>query len=149
MIINIIPAKRQLWDTCVLELDKSMIRLFFKGSDAGLLVFDVSNAASFASLVSWLKELREYTSPELLCYLIGNKIDIEERVITESQAEKFVSDNGLTGYFETSAKSGYGIKELIHKIVKELFEKKEINSTDALKLNESTEGGSGCHCWWW
>ena len=146
LLINNIPAKLQLWDTCGLEMYKSMIRVFFKGSDAGLLVFDVSNAASFASLGSWLKELREYTSPELLCYLIGNKVDIEERVITESQAEKFVSDNGLTGYFETSAKSGYGIQELINKIAKELFEKKGINNNDALKLEENTEGGSGCQC---
>lgn len=122
--INGKSVKMQMWDTCGLEMYKSMIRVFFKGSDAAFLVFDVNSEKTFSALPQWLKELREFTAPDMLCYLIGNKVDMPNRAVSPADAEAFVSKYQLKEYHETSAKSGTGIRPLIHKMAEHLFLKK-------------------------
>ena len=150
--INKRQAKLQMWDTCGLEMYKSMIRVFFKGSHAAFLVFDVNNEKTFSTLPFWLKELREFTSPDLLCYLIGNKIDLPNRAVTKADADTFVSKYQLSGYYETSAKSGIGIKTLIHIMAKELFRKmghaasSKDSNTHILGDNQAGQKSGGCKC---
>ncbi|MDR3549285.1 MAG: GTP-binding protein [Candidatus Pacebacteria bacterium] len=146
--INGKSTKLQMWDTCGLEMYKSMIRVFFKGSDAAFLVFDVTNEKTFTTLPLWLKELREFTSPDVLCYLIGNKIDMPHRAVSRSDAEAFVAKYQLTAYHETSAKSGAGIKPLIHKMAEQLYLKKGGGKKpEGVSLEDGgtrTEGGCQC-----
>ena len=134
--VNKKSVKLQMWDTCGLEMYKSMVRVFFKGSDAAFLVFDVSNSKSFSTLSTWLKELREFTSPDVLCYLIGNKIDMQNRAVSKAEAEEFTAKYQLSGYFETSAKSGAGIKKVIHAMVERLFLRKEGDKVEGVKLDQ-------------
>ena len=105
--INGTTAKLQLWDTCGLEVYKSMITVFFKGSDGAFLVFDLTNQKTFDDTTSWLNDLREYTSSDLVCYLIGNKSDLTKKV-SKNDIDKMVKDNNLNAYYETSAKSEIG-----------------------------------------
>ncbi len=149
--------KMQIWDTCGLEMYKSMIRVFFKGSDAALLIFDVSSQKSFDMLSSWLKELREYTDPNMPCYLVGNKIDLPTRTISRESAEAFARQSSLAGYYETSAKLGQGIRPLIHAMALNLYHGKaehsegpagiELDSKpDANKGKGKGKGKGGCSC---
>jgi small GTP-binding protein len=146
--INGKSIRLQMWDTCGLEMYKSMIRVFFKGSDAAFLVYDVTNIKSFETLPSWLKELREYATPEPIIYLIGNKIDREDRVITKADAEKFVSTYQLAGYYETSAKLGVGIKSLINTVGERLVSAGPKSKPEGTQLVESKkeERKKGCMC---
>ena len=121
LLVNKKLCNLQLWDTCGQELHRSMTRVFFKGSDAAFLVYDVTNQSSFEGLRSWLQELKDSTTPEILIYLVGNKIDLPNRAVSKAQAEQFAAQNQLSGCFETSAKSGEGVKPLIRKIAEQIF----------------------------
>ena len=58
----------------------------------------------------------------MLIYLVGNVIDkTTERVISKEDALEKVRENGFEGYFETSAKTGAGIKESFRKVAKHIY----------------------------
>ena len=59
---------------------------------------------------------------ELDICLVGNKIDLEGRVITREEGEKFALDNDIK-YFEVSAKTSEGIEELFTSVTKGAVDK--------------------------
>ena len=82
----------------------------------------------------WLKELKENNKiEELYICLVGNKIDLEDkRVINTEEGEKYAKENNIK-FFEVSAKSGKGIDELFDEAIKGSLDK-------ILVLNEKEEG---------
>jgi Ras-related protein Rab-2A len=41
-----------------------------------LLVYDVTNRASFEHAEDWLKDVRDHADPNLTCILVANKVDL-------------------------------------------------------------------------
>lgn len=78
------------------------------------LVFDITNRASFESIQnSWLKEIREYTPPSIVIYLIGNFADMDDqREVPHEEALQFARDQQFSHYIETSAKTGENVHEV-------------------------------------
>ena len=77
----------QLWDTAGGEKHMSFQSLFFRGSHACALVFDLTNRHSFQEILEWKKLLledKEILNPSKFPFiLIGNKSDLsgERKVI--------------------------------------------------------------------
>lgn len=106
-------ATLQLWDSAGQEKFRSMIASFFRGSDGVLIVFDVTNAASFAAIPEhWVPQLcsalnvsslaKDRSGP--LFALIGNKIDVADhrRAVSRAEAQALATQLGVP-YFETSS----------------------------------------------
>lgn len=85
---------------------------FYKNNVNGILfVFDVTNEKSFESLGMWFEEADNYgISSETVKIVIGNKIDLYPREVTEQQGKSFANRQKAT-YFETSAKTGARVDE--------------------------------------
>ena len=67
---------------------------------------------SFEDLNTWLKELYNNAHEHIHIMLIGNKSDLgDARQITREEAAEFAKKNNLS-YYEVSAKSGDGVKEV-------------------------------------
>ena len=49
--------KLQIWDTAGQESCRSITRIFYKGSHAVMLVFDITTRESFNSIRNWQKEI--------------------------------------------------------------------------------------------
>ena len=49
---------------------------YYRGSVGALLVYDISNYASFENTKQWLKELRDFTDSNVVIMLVGNKADL-------------------------------------------------------------------------
>jgi Ras-related protein Rab-2A len=49
--------KLQIWDTAGQESFRSITRIFYKGSQAVMLVFDITERQTFMSIRSWQKEI--------------------------------------------------------------------------------------------
>jgi len=90
--------------TCGQERFRALGKSYFRGAAIVLLVFDVTNQASFDNLPSWLGDLKT-SAPSASVYLIGNKIDCSPRVVESSTAQRFADENGIPLYCETCAKS--------------------------------------------
>lgn len=128
-----------IWDTAGQEKYRSLVRTYFRGSNAILLVYDVTDRTSFINCEDWLKQLLEYKNPNMTIILIGNKIDLDPnnnlehiditnymttttttRKVSTQEGLDFAKANHLL-FAETSAISGTNIHEIFHMVTKELI----------------------------
>ena len=126
-------VKVLIWDTAGQEKFQNIAKQYYKGANGVLLIYDISNRKSFERIDFWLKELKENNRiDELFLYLVGNKIDMEDkRVISFQEGEKYAKKNNIN-FFEVSAKSGKGVTELFNNVINGVMEK-------ILKKNEKEE----------
>eukprot|EP00826_Nyctotherus_ovalis_P064239 TRINITY_DN9418_c0_g5_i1.p1 TRINITY_DN9418_c0_g5~~TRINITY_DN9418_c0_g5_i1.p1 ORF type:complete len:215 (-),score=53.97 TRINITY_DN9418_c0_g5_i1:126-770(-) len=114
--------KLQVWDTAGQENFRSMIRVFYKGSHAAFLVFDITRGETFEHLEDWVNDIRDNALPNVKIVLLGNRKDEENnRQIATEKAKEFCGKFDLAGYYETSAKSGEGIRTVFTEMTKTLY----------------------------
>uniref|UniRef100_A0A7S1TNM7 Ras-related protein Rab7 n=1 Tax=Erythrolobus australicus TaxID=1077150 RepID=A0A7S1TNM7_9RHOD len=98
-----------IWDTAGQERYQSLGSAFYRGADACLLVYDVTDAKSFESLDGWREDFLSYAAPRdpenFPIVIIGNKVDVLDRpkVVTTKRAQQWCALNGGLPHFETSA----------------------------------------------
>ena len=89
-----------------------------------LLTYDVTSMESFLSVKKWLSEVLDSAEPEVLVFLVGNKVDREsERDVSYEKGKQFADENGLSGFFEKSAKTGQQVEMAFITAAKRLFKK--------------------------
>lgn len=82
-----IKVRLQLWDTAGQERFRSMAPMYYRGANAALLLYDITNASSFDDVRGWLEELKKNCSPELIIYIVGSKADLHRhRQVTSDLA---------------------------------------------------------------
>ena len=63
-------------DTAGQERFRTLTPSYYRGAQGVILVYDVTNRASFTKLDMWLNELETYaTKSDMIKMLVGNKID--------------------------------------------------------------------------
>ena len=146
--------KMQIWDTAGQERFKNIIASYYRGAHGILLLYDVTDKASFKNLSNWLIEIEKNASKNVLRLLIGNKCDLEEkRVISFNQGKEFADTYGLK-FIETSAKKNLNVNEAFETLGRELMsaseEKKIIHQKQNKKISVAKaqdlniEKKSGC-----
>lgn len=101
----------QVWDTAGQERFRTITHSYFRGSNAIMLVFDLTNAKSFKSIENWASSISERTHDDsIVKVIIGNKIDAEEKVVSEDQVKALAKKLGMP-YFLVSAKQGLHVDE--------------------------------------
>ena len=78
----------QIWDTAGQERYQSLGRAFYRGAEACVLVFDITNRQSFDNVITWRSEFFEKAMPQepsaIPIFVLANKIDLEhERAISK------------------------------------------------------------------
>ena len=114
--------KLQIWDTAGQESFRSITRIFYKGSHAVMLVFDITTRQSFDNIRTWKKEIENNAEEGIVQYLVGNFADLEnEREVTKSEALALCQELGFAHYMETSAYTGQNVSGLFERLTKHLF----------------------------
>jgi len=94
------------------EKFRSINSLYYRGAAAAVVVFDVTSRASFASVPTWLEELRKLGAPRMITALAANKSDLKTgRVVSTEEGKEAAARWGML-YGETSARTGAGIADL-------------------------------------
>ena len=123
MVVDDIPLKLQIWDTAGQERYRSITQNFYKGAKGILVVFDITDQASFDNVKSWLQQIRSLASEDVSLLLIGNKSDLEDkRVVTKDNIDQLTRDINVQ-YFEVSARTGSNVEEAFYHISKDVKEK--------------------------
>lgn len=116
----------QIWDTAGQERFKSLRTPFYRGSDLCLLVYAVDDVESFKNLAMWRKEFLYYADvrekDNFPFILLGNKIDVNERAVSQEEADHFCREIGGIPYYETSAKDSTNVDVAFNAAVKRLNE---------------------------
>ena len=145
-----------IWDTAGQEKYRSLPKKYYKNADGILLLFDVTKQESFNNVSNWIKEINENSNQNnqnLNIILIGNKIDIDNRIISKENAEIKSKDLNFK-YFEASCKYNINIFEVVSEIVIDCYNKKKMNEnindnsqkTNLRYLNndDNESGSKGC-----
>ena len=125
----------QIWDTSGQEKFMSLTKNYFRGCNLALFVFDVTNKTSFDDISMWLNSFKDVNGEKSKRVLIGNKIDLENRVVDKEEAENFAKENDLQ-YFEISVKENIDnqINDMFVKIFESMTFSEKENSSE--KLNK-------------
>lgn len=102
--------KLQLWDTAGTERFRAVSRSYYRGAAGALLIYDISNHATFRALGTFLDDARALASPNLTVIMAGNKRDLgEEEDVgdNESIAETITAASTFTAESFDSRVSGF------------------------------------------
>lgn len=115
-------AKVQIWDTAGQERFRAISRSIYHGAKGAMIVYDITNQASFDSVPAWLQELRVHVHATTVIFLIGNKCDLEHlRVVKKETADRFARENGLS-FLETSALERTNVDKAFEWLVKSVYD---------------------------
>ncbi|RNF25794.1 putative ras-related protein rab-5 [Trypanosoma conorhini] len=116
-------VKYEIWDTAGQERYRSLAPIYYRGACGALVVYDVTSVDSLKKAQTWLRELRANTDPTLVIFLLGNKKDLESlRQVSFSDGETLAQEEGVNGFFETSAKENDNVEEVFVKLAQTLLE---------------------------
>lgn len=77
-----------------------------------LLVYDVTDEASFSNIRNWMRNIEQHASDNVTKVLVGNKSDMEaNRKVPYANGKALADEYGIM-FFETSAKSNINIDEV-------------------------------------
>ncbi|CAL1281428.1 unnamed protein product [Larinioides sclopetarius] len=112
----------QIWDTVGQERFQSLGIAFYRGADCVVLVYDVSSPASYHSLEVWKDEFLIHGAPRdprnFPFVVIGNKIDLGNRICCKDQIQELLLCDYTVPCFEASAKDGTNIEEAFQTVAK-------------------------------
>ncbi|NWX17351.1 RAB42 protein, partial [Aegotheles bennettii] len=101
-------AKLQLWDTAGQERFRSITRSFYRSAAGVLLVFDLTNRASFERVPEWFREAAGERPPAFV--LVGHKCDLAaQRAVSAEEATAMAAALGMA-FVETSARGGLNVE---------------------------------------
>lgn len=113
-------VKFEIWDTAGQERYHSLAPMYYRGAQAAIVVYDITNEESFVRAKNWVKELQRQASPNIVIALAGNKADLQgKRALDFQDAQSYADDNSLL-FMETSAKTSMNVNEIFMAIAKKL-----------------------------
>jgi len=113
-------VKLELWDTAGQERYHSLAPMYYRGAQAAIVVYDITNADTFSRAKVWVKELQRQAAPNIVIALAGNKADLaQKRQIEIQDAQTYAEENGLI-FMETSAKTAMNVNDIFMAIAKKL-----------------------------
>ena len=101
--------------------------MYYRGAQAAVVVFDITNTDTFIRAKNWVTELSRQASPNIVICLVGNKSDLVDRQVTSEEASNYSEENSLI-YMESSAKSGSNVTEIFMEIAKKLPKSEPVRS---------------------
>ncbi|MHA2366381.1 MAG: Rab family GTPase [Candidatus Hodarchaeales archaeon] len=118
-VVNEKPVSLVLWDLAGQSRFESIRPDFYRGTKAGLVVFDLTCRGSFYDVNTWIRELRR-VEPEAPFIIVGNKSDKckeDLREVSREEAENLAKKYGVP-YIETSARDGMNVDKIFKEAAK-------------------------------
>jgi Ras-related protein Rab-1A len=148
----------QVWDTAGQERFRALTTSYYRGAHGVILVYDVTEQASFDHLASWIKDVDLYSGEEVVKLLIGNKDDgdgpgTRPKVVDPDVAREFAKDHEML-FLEASALRATNVNAAFKLLVAEVMHQADTVASQPpafehkLKVNaeRARRAQSGCGC---
>ena len=105
-------VKLQIWDTAGQERFRTITTSYYKGAQAIIVVYDITDRDSFDHVKNWMADCDKFAKEDVLRILAGNKFDLNNiRKVGKDEAEELSKKYGIQ-YIEVSAKDNSNVEEL-------------------------------------
>jgi len=126
--------KVQVWDTAGQERFRTITHNYYRGAYGIALVYDVTMQSSFDNIRKWIQDVQTYAESSVNIVLIGNKCDLtDKRVVETEKGRELAKEYGIP-FFETSAKADINVQEAFSALVKQVCDR---------LFNDVSKGSSG------
>eukprot|EP01116_Phalansterium_solitarium_P006517 TRINITY_DN18843_c0_g1_i1.p1 TRINITY_DN18843_c0_g1~~TRINITY_DN18843_c0_g1_i1.p1 ORF type:complete len:230 (-),score=52.88 TRINITY_DN18843_c0_g1_i1:480-1169(-) len=138
----------QLWDVAGHERFGTMTSVYYKYAIAAVIVFDLSRPATFDAVLKWRDDVNSKVvlanNEPIPALLLANKADIPGVSIDREMLDKFVTDNGFIGWYETSAQKNTNIDDAMKFLVSKILDVAQKNiparPENTITLGDSASG---------
>ncbi len=111
--------------------------IYYRNADGALLVYDITDADTFARAKNWVKELRKVVGNDIKITIAGNKCDMAKaRQVDEKEAEEFAQQVGAT-HLLTSAKANKNVDEAFLDITRRILQQRQGGGSGGGNLSNS------------
>ena len=126
--INDLKIFVRVWDTAGQERFNSITSGYLRGLHGCFIVYDVTDRESFEKLNTWIQLYTDFNQyKKRIMIVLGNKIDIENRVVSQEEGNKYCKKKGLK-YFETSSRNMKNVNEAFDKMIKKILKSQNVKS---------------------
>ncbi|KAI9293295.1 GTP-binding protein ypt1 [Neoconidiobolus thromboides FSU 785] len=113
-------VKLQIWDTAGQERFRTITSSYYRGAHGIIVVYDVTDQDSFANVKQWLQEIERYASEGVSKLLVGNKNDLVDKKVVETETAKDFADSISIPFLETSAKEATNVEQAFLTMAKQI-----------------------------
>lgn len=113
-------VKLQIWDTAGQERFRTITSSYYRGAHGIIVVYDVTDADTFANVKQWLQEIDRYACEGVNKLLVGNKSDLTGKKVVEYGVAKEFADQLGISMLETSAKNATNVEQAFLTMAKQI-----------------------------
>jgi len=84
---------------------------YYRGAHGIIIVYDITDQASFNNVKQWLQEIERYACENVNKLLVGNKSDLTDKRVVDTNAAKSFADSLNIKFLETSAKNAVNVEQ--------------------------------------
>lgn len=129
-------VKVQIWDTAGQERFRSIVSSYYKGANAVMYVYDVTDMNSYLNIEQWYEEVSKHVKhTNTTSMLVGNKIDIKKRVIEFAEAQEYATSRNML-YIETSAKTDTSINDAFTDMIENYLKLDSLKTFDRAPIGD-------------
>merc|ERR1712137_484860 len=149
--------KLQIWDTAGQECFRTITTAYYRGAMGILLVYDVTDEKSFGNIRNWIRNIEQHATESVNKMLIGNKCDMVDKKVIETERGQALADEYNIKFMETSAKNSINVDQAFINLAQDI--KKRLIDSDnggagpapgkgdvTFDSGKKAEGGKDCAC---
>jgi len=115
-------ATLSIWDVGHQQRFEFIRSTFYKGAAGAVLVFDLTNEQTFAEMIKWLTEIRQFAGYKIPFVFIGTNADLIENIgedIDKNEAREWVESEGGI-YIDNSIDIGINTEEALRELTRRI-----------------------------
>ena len=113
-----------LWDTAGQEKYYNITKIFFKGSNLVIFVYDITTKHSFEGLQKWIDMAEQIVDGDYVCGIVGNKNDLFlKSEVDEKEAKKFADSKGYKFKLVSAFNDPKSFEDILLELAKDYVEK--------------------------
>jgi len=144
--IDSIKYKIFFWDTAGSEKYRGLTKLYYKGSDIVIFVYDITSNKSFDSLKEWINEAKGIIENNYVCGIVGNKKDLYKvQEIPDKEGIEFAKEKGMKFKLVSAKEDKDSFIEFVKELIKDARENLE-KKREALLLLKKKNKKHKCNC---
>ncbi|KAK9450893.1 P-loop containing nucleoside triphosphate hydrolase protein [Limtongia smithiae] len=142
IVVDGVVVRLQIWDTAGQERFRSMAPMYYRSAACGILCYDITSDSSFGAIDSWLQELRQNLSNDIIIHIVGTKLDLVREDPSCRQvpfekclryADKWLRDSEIVhnpawtsrdSCHEICAKDDEGVREIFESITRSIIRRR-------------------------